>query len=190
MNIPKNKKIWLACSKDDSRKPLQCVQFDGENLTATNGHILAVVKPDIEEGEKPCLIPASILKLSRVLKTQLGHIVELGEKISVFVNPNNAYIKESIEPYNERPFPPTKKATESAKKLLKDKNSIRIGLNANLLFILSQALGDKELVLYFDKKELIETGTTVEVIGVKTPFDASESNPTDFGIIMPIRVEI
>ena len=72
MQISKKFKLHKACDQDKQnlRPALKTVHFDGTNLVATDGHILAVIKPKVDKNEKPGNIPARAFQDAQKIGTK------------------------------------------------------------------------------------------------------------------------
>jgi len=188
MILDKNCKIWKATSNDELRESLQYVYFDGKDqLIATDGYIMAVIKVEPDENEKnPMLIDAELLKFSKPLSSICGiQILTLNGKTTVHRKHKSFSFNP---PDNSIKFPNCKDILEKAKKLLgrQKKNKVVIGLNVHLLKNLFDALGQgylDQIFLHFDKKELDKNGTHIGSIAVTTTKESE-----NFGVIMPMRV--
>lgn len=77
MKLNKKYKIELAAAdKSDYRYKLQEIEFDGERLIATNGHILAIVPVEKGETDTPGGISPDVIKTARSI-TKKTDTIEL-----------------------------------------------------------------------------------------------------------------
>ena len=187
MNVDQSIKLDKICSTDFFRSNMKDIKFDGVHLIATNGQSIAWIKPNSIEPnqDKPAIIPKKAFKMAKTkgkLKSIIGKRITIkNKKVTIFDDENEITFKCVDD--SERKFPDTEKLFKKAVNQIKD-NCIILGINAKLLYNLSQAIGSTTGVvhLYLSKDE-ITTGKLEKGIKVKNTF-----NEGNIGLIMPVRV--
>jgi DNA polymerase III sliding clamp (beta) subunit (PCNA family) len=179
MKITVDHKLHKVCEhKDSLRTALTGVYFDKQRsqLVATDGHVLAISPVEDCKDDHSCIIPAKAY--SETLKTKTPCITTL----SSIPKDIRAMQKDSIEIYK-----PIKEQYPRYEMVLpkEGKPLFKLGLNAKLLYKLSQALGDDQLTLTFtnhnmkDRNGYLTTDSAIKV----TALDQDST-----GLIMPMRV--
>lgn len=182
MKIDKNFKIEKACSVDKLRVVLHHVHIEDGKAVATDGRMMAVVPCEHEKNESGINIhKETLVKVQKGCgKYMIPDIkVSKGANVTEFTAPDNTIYKDT-----NVDFPNWKCVLPDSSRPVK-----RIGLDAELLLRLSEALGN-------DKKSghkvIIEIGLDCE--GKLNPTDAFKILPSStkseaYGILMPVRVE-
>lgn len=176
--FPKVYKLFKACAceKDDMRPMFKHVYFDGERLQATTGKIYAEIKP-CSDNNQPVLINSKTIQRATAGRKSENAYLEILEDKSVKLIETGEILTEPECPGNYPDIAPTRK---KVKDMIEDGSCLKVGINAKLLKLLSEALGNDELILHIN---ITERGYP---IAVKPVDNTEESEP--FGIIMPIRL--
>lgn len=164
--------IEKAASPKDVRTYLREPYFDGKRMLATNGHILAIVRPEAITAEDTAgHVPAEALKAARKKRSQ----IDLNVKASVpgaGLALDRGDLGEFINPAGLARI--VKKAR---------RNKIRIGLNADLLLKLAHAINESgskwgdNVILNIDAENPAENAVFVR-----------SQDGKNYGVIMPVRI--
>lgn len=156
MIIPDGTNLILATCQTNVRPAISNIFFDKGRLIATDGNILAVVE-DIEATEEE--------KNQQVLINK--DLFNYENKVKKLIIKENSVQLSS--PCPEK-FPNWRDI------LPRESIQFEIGINAGLLYKLSQAIGDEQLILQFHEKN-----KAIKVISYK--------NKYRWGLIMPFKID-
>ena len=180
MKFDRNAKIEEAVSKDASRYAITEPYFDGENLVATDGHIMAVIPIDKDKektaDDEKGYIPKAFLKKVR---GKAGKYSDL--ELSISKDKVSGTTKEGYETVDS----PLQDATFVSYKnvLIGERKETSVSFDAEKLFRLSNALGAggfKSLVLHFKQRE---NGDIEPLAVVRVTVTGSKNH----GVISPRR---
>lgn len=175
IRLKKRYRLDKVVSKGDFRPTLKFIKIEGDRAIATDGYILANVPIENSDGKRKIknllLNPAAWLRAVKNKKQGDKYLVETVDE----TNKKGSKIADLDMP----DYPNWEKTVPSGKK-----HKIEIGLNAEYLYDLSQALGEERIILSIDPKN-------PEAAILTRPFcnDAEEEKTLAFGLIMPIRLE-
>ena len=167
MQIERKYKIEKCVSTDESRPNLNNIYISRRHALSTNGRILAIVPVQVQEDEETGWLSTDALKHARKVSAK-GL-----DSVQIILNGAQVLPDGTIMNRPEGENPP------HTFRILKDAHSNRkysIGINADYLKDLSDALGNEELIL-----EIGDPNSAVLVRPVH-----SESGTV--GLIMPIRL--
>jgi len=174
MKISKTRLLENICSKDSNRPAMMNPYFDGNTITCTDGRVLISFVPDeISPEDTPGIIPLEILKLSR----QGDEQISLSDKTAKTTN------KKGITSETVRDgfvFPDWIKLFPS------DKNCIRVGIDAKLLYYLARAAGKPNN--YTTAGQVI-LNIPRDQEKILTAIEVNFPGQEDKALIMPCRVE-
>ncbi len=161
IKIDRRYRLEKAVSKDENRVALQHVKIEGNRAIATDGHILADVP--IKRGKSG--------KRNRLLKYKAWKKLVAKEKKSY----ETEFIESDFTEDLPIPYPNWKKVVPDG-----FSHKFELGINARLLYNLSQALGEDRVRLSIDQ-------SSSKVAILVEPFESESSG--EKGLIMPVRIE-
>ena len=170
MKIKKECKIELVASKDKTRLALNNPYLQGSNLIATDGHRLVAIPVEREDGDSDGFIDCSAFKLARKTSSEFSKISANG-CLKVHTKDGEITMQRSFKDIN---FPQWQKVLPNA-----DRKGIKIGLNAEYLYQMAEALGTKKV--------------TIEILDADSPIIVKGANQNyiegSIGVLMPVRIE-
>jgi DNA polymerase III sliding clamp (beta) subunit (PCNA family) len=166
MQFLKTQHIETAVSSDELRIGLQNVQYSGHHLIATDGHILAVVNVEREEGDADGFISPVAFKAARKLAKRTGPTIKANGKLEMIDG------TQFPRPTPGVTFPKVGFIVKGAKR----NNHFKVAINASLLLALSEALGSEKLELTFSDDP------------TKAIFVEPQCDEKAYGVIMPIHL--
>ena len=177
IRIP-DSKVEKAVAKDGYRNYLTAPYFTGKGIVATDGHILAYV-PVVHDADQPGHIPLDAFKQARKDKC-FDMAINNGEVIAGLGHP---FPREDLGK-----FPNWEQVAEIPLEVASRDDCMVIGLDAKLLYTLTQALSTKttgqdanfKVRLRFNKRGKHERAIHVE--SLTTQPDGA------YGLIMPVRL--
>lgn len=188
MLIDRKYEVVKVPPKQPGRYAMQHLHLNVERktLTATDGRVLAIVPVQLDEHDATGLVPVDALKAA--FKTPPAN---LRKQDQARVEANGCVVAhieggklESVRPGGD--FPRYEAVID--RDLFGASDTLKIGLNANLLFALAQALGaeDGAVTLYVKPRENHSNAWNgerqyIRPIGVK-----AHKSPDAVGCIMPI----
>jgi len=188
MQVSKQFKLHKACDNDKGslRPALQSIHFDGKNLVATNGHILAVVKPEIDKNDKPGNIPMkAFIEASKIgTKKENAKLTTTEHQVKIGENGNGQAFDLILDKF------PDWQAVMPSKEI-KEKPVFKLRFNVDNLKRLTEAMGSTTgiVTLYFSNENMDDHGyLTCEraiPITVDDAYERSDNNSQ--GILMPVR---
>ena len=189
MQVSKQFKLHKACAKDALRPALQSIHFDGENLVATNGHILAIVKPLTDKNDQPGNIPIkAFIEASKMgTKKEEAKLTIESNQVKIGENGNG----QAFDLVQEL-FPEWEKIMPNPK--IKEKPVFKLRFNVDLLKQLSEAMGSTTgiITMYFSNDNMSDGKgylTCQSAIPVTVDDQYDENNNDSQGIIMPVSTK-
>jgi len=172
MILKKTKELNLIIDRKKGNDSLHSILLTETNeLIATDGHILAILHPELEEGDTPGRLPPEAIKEA---KKQAGRhaencVIDLTSNDKATLQ-NGATFSRDSSSY----FPDWKRCIPNTKE-----HTFRTGLNANLLLKLAKSIGaNGGMVELSFNPEKPESPIVVRGTG----------SGEDFGVIMPCRI--
>ncbi len=169
MKINKNCKIELVASKDKTRLALINPYLQGSKLIATDGHKLVAIPVEREEGDSDGPIDCLAFKLARKTSSEFSKISANG-CLKVQTKDGEITMQRSSKEIN---FPQWQKILPNT-----DRRGIKIGLNAEYLYQMAEALGTKKV--------------TIEILDADSPIIVKGANENyiegSIGVLMPVRI--
>lgn len=186
-------KIEKACSTDKTRKPIHNPYFDGKNLYATDGHVMACIPAEeLELGDlvaTPGYIPLQAIADSRKAQKYLKGIVLLD-------NAEKVQLPSGVEyPRNpgQEQFPNVLLSNDKFAIEAVEERHISIYIDAEKLWNLVQALGienNARLDIPIKTEVNLEKNRT-EVIpvlgGIRVRPSRSKEHKQVWGVLMPLN---
>jgi hypothetical protein len=190
MKIPFNCKIEEACSNDETRKILNCVNLtiteDRKGmLIATDGRLCVYLPVDVDGNDKPGLIPKAAITRARENQVSYEYDEE-GERHTVntdtiLICADRIDVGEYLSaerPTFEKPYPDTTKVFEFEANTM----PFRMFINAELLAGIQRAMGCRGVML--------ETEGVDKPIRVTPHIPAGMSKAGTKAVLMPIRASV
>lgn len=171
MKINKQYKLSKIVSRDEIREELRYVKITRSHAIATNGHKMVVVPVEMELEDVPGLVDPAHIEFNNKEKL-ISKKIDRNLVLNPFtVETTNGWTMPRLQPGT---FPKIKQILSL---LLRRKHKYSIGLNARLLYELSQGIGNDSVVLYFGEKN------TMPIL-VKPLYD----DDNEIGVLMPMNI--
>lgn len=174
MKLLKELRIEECVSEDESRLVLNHVSLEGNQLTATDGRMLAVVPCEREDGDVDGLIPVGALRAARKLANgRFTHLLmRCEEKQCVLVDGSTVPRPQDMN------YPRWKQVVPADERPV----HCKIALNPDLLMAVSKAFGGTAVVL-----EIASDTDSIVIKPTAKPGERVSASDAK-GIVMPMRI--